>query len=84
MSKIILEFDGIEEADDARTALDGSKWKISIWSLDQKISIWSLDQWLRSQIKYAPDDMSDDTYKAFEECREKLREIVNDINLSLD
>jgi hypothetical protein len=75
MSKIILEFDGIEEADDARTALDGSKWKISIWSLDQ---------WLRSQIKYAPDDMSDDTYKAFEECREKLREIVNDINLSLD
>ena len=75
MSKIILEFDGTEEQDEARTALDGIKWKIAIWDLDQ---------WLRSQIKYAPDDMSDDTYKAFEECREKLREIVNDINLSLD
>ena len=75
MSKIILEFDGIEEAADARTALDGSKWKHAMWELDQ---------WLRSQIKYAPDDMSDDTYKAFEECREKLLEIVNDINLSLD
>ncbi len=75
MSKIVLEFDGIEEADEARTALDGIKWKIAMWDLDQ---------WLRSQIKYAPDYMSDDTYKAFEECREKLREIVNDSNLSLD
>ena len=27
MSKIILEFDGVEEQDDARTALDGYKWK---------------------------------------------------------
>ena len=75
MSKIILEFDGIEEADDARTALDGYKWKISMWELDQ---------WLRSQTKYADDEISDDTYNAFEECREKLREIVNDSNLSLD
>ena len=75
MSKIILEFDGIEEAGDARTALDGYKWKIAMWELDQ---------WLRSQIKHAPDSMSDDTYKAFEECREKLREILSDDNLSLD
>ena len=75
MSKIILEFDGIEEADDARTTLDGVKWKIAMWEMDQ---------WLRSQTKHAPDSMSDDTYKAFEECREKLREIVNDSNLSLD
>ena len=75
MSKIILEFDGIEEADDARTALDGIKWKIAMWDLDQ---------WLRSQTKYAPDSMSDDTYKAFEECREKLREILVDNNLQLD
>lgn len=75
MSKIVLEFDGIEEAEEARTALDGIQWKHSMWELDQ---------WLRSQIKYAPDDMSDEAYKAFEECREKLREIVNDSNLSLD
>jgi hypothetical protein len=75
MSKIILEFDGIEEADDARTALDGVKWKLAMWETDQ---------WLRSQTKYAPDSMSDDTYKAFEECREKLREILADNNLQLD
>ena len=75
MSKIVLEFDGIEEADDARTALDGIKWKISMWELDQ---------WLRSQIKYAPETLSDDAYKAFEECRKKLYEVVTDNNLQLD
>ena len=75
MSKIVLEFDGIEEADDARTALDGIQWKVSMWQLDQ---------WLRSQIKYAPGEQSEDAYQAFEECREKLREILADNNLQLD
>ncbi|NIO44808.1 MAG: hypothetical protein GTN36_04620 [Candidatus Aenigmarchaeota archaeon] len=75
MSKIIIEFDGIEEADDARAALDGLQWKHSLWELNQ---------WLISQTKYADDEISDDTYNAFEECREKLREIINDNNLSLD
>jgi hypothetical protein len=35
MGKIILEFDIIEDAQDARTALDGWKWKSIIWDLDQ-------------------------------------------------
>lgn len=38
--------------------------------------LWDMDQWLRANTKYAPDDMSDDTYKAFEQCREKLREMM--------
>jgi hypothetical protein len=46
--------------------------------------LWDMDQWLRSQTKYAPDDMSEDTYKAFELCREQLREFINDNNISLD
>lgn len=75
MSKVILEFDGIEEAEDARTALDGYKWKIAMWGLDQ---------WLRSQTKYAPEGQSEDTYQAFEKCRDMLHEIVNDNNISLD
>ena len=73
--KVTIEFDGTEEQEEVRTALDGLKWKISMWETDQ---------WLRSQTKYAPDSMSDDTYKAFEECREKLREILADNNLQLD
>ena len=75
MSKIILEFDGIEEQDDAITAIDGVKWKLAMWDLDQ---------WLRSQIKYAPGEMSQDTYNTFEKCRETLREILNNSNLTLD
>ena len=35
MGKIILEFDSIEEKDDARMALDGVKWKVAMWELDQ-------------------------------------------------
>ena len=37
MKKIILEFDGMEEADEARNALDGWKWKAVVWELDQKL-----------------------------------------------
>ena len=37
MNKIILEFDGTEEANEARNALDGWKWKAVVWELDQKL-----------------------------------------------
>ena len=35
--KITLEFDSIEEQDDARVALDGYKWKLAMWDLDQTL-----------------------------------------------
>ena len=37
MSKITIEFDGEEEAVDARLALDGYKWKGAMWDLDQEL-----------------------------------------------
>jgi hypothetical protein len=37
MNKITIEFDGDEAADDARTALDGYKWKAAMWDLDQEL-----------------------------------------------
>ena len=43
MGKIILEFDSIEESNEARVALDAMKWKIAMWDLDQQ---------LRSTTKY--------------------------------
>ena len=46
--------------------------------------IWDMKQWLRSQTKYAPDGMRDDAYKAFEECREKLNELLADNRVDLD
>jgi hypothetical protein len=42
MAEIILKFND-EDFEDARTALDGWKWKNAMWQLDQH---------LRSEIKY--------------------------------
>jgi hypothetical protein len=46
--------------------------------------LWEMDQWLRKNIKHAPDTMSDDTYKAFEDCRHQLHEFINENNISLE
>ena len=73
--KAILEFNLPEEQYEFNNAIKGGDWKHVCWDMDQ---------WLRGQIKHAPDTMSDDTYKAFEECREKLRELINEYNLDLD
>lgn len=74
MSKIILEFNGDEEAEDARTALDGYKWKLAMWDLDQH---------LRAEVKYnekLPEDVAD----AYDSVREKIREILESYNLNLE
>jgi len=73
--KAILEFSLPEDQTEYQMVNDASK----IFSV-----IWDMKQWLRSQTKYAPDSMSDDTYKAFEECREKLNELLADNRVDLD
>jgi len=77
--KAILEFDLNDFDNDDRLsfqdAVNGTKWKLAMWKLDQ---------WLRSQTKYAPDDMSEDTYNTLESCRDKLREIINQESLDMD
>ena len=73
--RAILEFELPEDKQDFDFATQGSDW----WNV-----CWEMDQWLRANTKYAPDTMSDDTYKALEECRDKLREIISENNLNLD
>jgi len=73
--KATLEFNLPEDKQDFDFATQGSDW----WNV-----CWDMDQWLRGQMKYQSGDMSDDTYRALEECREKLREIIDDNNLNLD
>jgi hypothetical protein len=46
--------------------------------------LWEMEQWLRSNIKHAPDNMSEDTYNAYIKCREQLRELMNDENISFN
>ena len=78
MGKIILEFDSIEEQDDARMALDGVKWKVAMWELDQL---------LRSATKYGTFDGREATgaeQGMAEALREHIRDILNESNLNLD
>jgi hypothetical protein len=73
--KAILEFNLPEEKQEFDFATQGSDW----WNV-----CWQMDQWLRGQTKHSPDSMSDDTYKALEECRDKLRELITNNGLDID
>ena len=78
MGKIILEFNSEEEANDARTALDGYKWKLAMWDLDQK---------LRSATKYGVIDNREATPEEqdmADKVRDFIRDILNDYNLNLE
>ena len=81
MSKIILEFDGVEEQDDARTALDGYKWKLAMWDLDQLLR-WTT-KYEVSLLKHN-DPASEEEYEVAEKLREKIRDILEGYNLGLD
>lgn len=80
MGKIILEFDSFEEAEDARTALDGNKWKLAMYDLDQQ---------LRKTTKYGESVLNhsratDLEIEIAEKYREQLREIVHGYGLNLN
>ena len=81
MSKIILEFDGVEEQDDARTALDGYKWKLAMWYLDQLLM--STTKYDVSLLKHN-EQASEAEYEVAEKIREEIRDILENYNLSLD
>lgn len=73
MAEIILKFND-EDFEDARTALDGWKWKNAMWQLDQH---------LRSEIKYN-EKISSDTANTYDSIREKIREILQDNYLIME
>jgi hypothetical protein len=74
MGKIILEFDSFEEQEEARMAIDGGKYKLVIWELDQH---------LRSEMKYN-DNLDEKVYDEFEQLRNKLRQLLGDQGLTMD
>ena len=79
--KITIEFDGVEEQDDARIALDGYKWKMAMWDLDQLLrSTERYDVSLLKPNKQA----SKEEYEVAEKLREEIREILAGYNLNLD
>ena len=73
--KAVLEFNLPEDQQEFDLASSGLKF----WTV-----LWELDQELRAKTKYAPDDISQDRYDAYEEVRDKLRELMSENNLSFD
>ena len=76
--KAILKFDFNEDNDDRndfRNCIEGVKWKSLVWELDQG---------LRAKTKYAPDDLSEDTYEAYQEIRDTLHELMDEADLNLN
>lgn len=71
----IIKFNLPEDEEDFQVAVNGKK----MYSV-----LWEMDQWLRSNIKYAPDSMSEDTYNAYQKCREQLSELMYEQNISLN
>jgi len=74
MGKIIIKFDSVEEAQDARDALDGYKWKLAVQDIDQM---------LRNRIKY-DDQLPEDVSRAFETLRDNIREILSGYQLVIE
>jgi hypothetical protein len=70
----ILKFNLPDDQDDFDTAVNGAKW----W-----LAMYELNQYLRSKIKYSEEGMSDDTYKALEETRDQLYKILQENSLKL-
>jgi hypothetical protein len=72
--KAILEFDLTEERAEFDMAVNGYKFSLVAYYLDQH---------LRGLIKYPPDNQSEDTYKALQETRDKLHQLLNEYNLEV-
>ena len=80
MGKIILEFDSVEESIEARNALDGTKWKIAMWDLDQKLRTVSK----HGYSMFGNFEASDEELKVVREIRDEIRRIVDNSNLNLE
>jgi hypothetical protein len=81
MGKVTIEFDTAEEATEIRDALDGYKWKLAVWDLDQK---------LRDTTKYGASligtkpGASVEEQDVVEKVRDLIREYLSDYNLEME
>lgn len=76
--KVTIEFDGEEEREDLQDALDGYKWKLLAWNLDQA---------LRGVTKYGfieNVEANEEQIRNAEYWRSKLGDLLEDHNLNLD
>jgi len=75
--KATIEFD-LHDSEDKR------EHQRMLKSMDMHLALWDISQALRSKIKYAPDDMSQDMYKAYGEVQEMFYDIMNQYKIDLE
>jgi hypothetical protein len=63
---------------------DNTEFELATQASDMHSVLWSLDQYLRGKLKYSSDDMSDDTYTTYEDCRNQLHELMKNSNINLE
>jgi hypothetical protein len=73
MGKVTIQFDSVEEQEDIKDALDGFKWRMIAWEMDE---------FLRTEMKYN-EKLTQSDYEFAEKIREELRERISSYNLSL-
>jgi hypothetical protein len=74
MAKVTIEFDSFEDKEEMESALNGAKWKMLVWDLDQH---------LRTELKYN-DTITGKVYEALEKVRDHLHELKNESGLTLE
>lgn len=82
MGKVIFEFDSTEEQDDIKSALDGYKWKLAMWDLDQEFR--STTKYGTSHIKHDGSQACEVEDAVAEKYRNMIREILSGYGLILD
>ena len=64
---------------------DSHEFQMATTGANMHSVLWEMDQWLRAQYKYMPDsEYSEDKYNTYEKCRDKLRELMMESNVSFD
>ena len=71
MPKYTIEFHHDEE----------SEFQMCNQAHDYWNALFDLDQWLRNKLKY--EEINEEQYKAFEECRTELYEKLKEYNINL-
>jgi hypothetical protein len=75
--KAVLEFN-LDEPEERTDHLRAVK------SLNIMSVLWEFDMYLRSQLKYNEDNLTNEAYEALDKAREKLYEVMNDQHVSFD
>lgn len=71
--KATLEFTLPDERSDHQDAVDGTRWRMVVWDIDQ---------YLRNRIKY--EELPEPVVKVLQELRDTIRERLGDNNLKLE